>query len=412
MKKFFEFSFKRPILVLIFIISAFSIFSCAIKPSQSTNHAILRAVGVDKIGDEYEVSILSFTSSSTQNFSENYTLTSAKGESITQALQLAGDYLGKQIALAHLSTIVVNLQASENLTETLDYFAREYVVNNSTNIICTNTTAKEFLEKTLPLESEDSSNESNIVTHNAKFVTGFDSNIESVYESANKPSRTTFVSYLKLADEGVDLSGENNSASSDSSGGSGNSESGQKKEDKKLENDGSVVVLVKGKNAGILESEDVRNLSWGTPNTKKSNINLQNYSDENLQDATVVLVCQGRRVKKEAYFDGDIPCVKFSLSMQLDVMEILQKNALIKTYIPKTTHFNDKMRRDAKEKIKSDFYTSFEKIKQLNADPFNFYEMLEKKDKNKFKNYIYSLENQEDYMKGIKVVMEINLRKN
>lgn len=412
MKNFFEFVFKRPILVLLFVIFVFSILFCAIRPSQSTNHAILRAVGIDKIGNEYEVSILSFASSSTQNFSENYTLTSAKGNSITEALELAGDYLGKTIALAHLSTIIVNIEASENITETLDLFAREHVVNNSTNIICTNTTAKEFLEKTLPLESEDSSNESNIVAHNAKFITGFESNIESIYESAYKPSRTTFVSYLKLADEGVSLSGENKSVSADSSGGSGNSTGGQKNEDKKLENDGSVIVLVNGKNAGILESEDVKNLCWGTSNTKNCKINLQNYNDENLIDATVVLVCEGRRVKKEAYFDGDTPCVKFSLIMQMDIVEILQKDVAIETYIPKTLYMNDKMRRDIKEKIKSDFIASFEKIKDLNADPFNFYEMLEKKDKNKFKNYIYSLDNKEDYMKGINVVMEINLRKN
>ena len=412
MKGIFEFAFKRPILILLFVIFVFSILLCAIKPSQSTDHAMLRSIGIDKNGEEYEVTVLSFKSASTQNFSENYTLTSAKANSITQALQLAGDYLGKRIALAHLNTIIVNFEASENLTETLDLFAREHVVNNSTNIICVNTTAKEFMEKTLSLESEDSSNESNIVAHNAKFITGFDSNIETIYESAFKPSRTTFVSYIQLADEGVDLSGENKSSTADSSGGSGNPLGGQKQEDKKLENDGSVVVLVSGKNVGTLGSDDVKNLCWGNSNTKNCKINLENYNDENLRDATVVLDCQGRRVKKEAYFDGETPCVKFSLLMQMDITEILQKDASIGTYIPKTLYMNEKLRREVKKKIKADFYSSVEKLKSLNADPFNFYEMLERKDKNKFKDYLYSLDNQEEYMKGIKVVIDVNLRKN
>ena len=402
---------NRPILLLIFILVVIVVPVANTKPPQSATHTFVRTIGIDKVADDYEVSMITFTPASTQSFAESYMLTTAKGKSVTQALDTAGDYLGKQIALAHLDNIIIGNSAAENLMESINLLARQHVVNNSTNIICTNIDAKKFLEETLTLEGQSSSNESSIVEHNTDFVNGFDSNIETVLQSAYAPHRTTLISVLKLSDEGVDLSGEsqtNSSGAESSSGGGSQSSSQGGEEKKKMENDGSVAVVIKGKKVGELTGDDTKNLSYINNKSNWGKILLDNYSDENLQEANVVLNCIDNKVKKKVHFDENVPVLQLDIDLKLEILEINQKENTGNLYQPKNMFLNEKMKKTIKEKIKTDFYTSYEKLKALNADPYKFYEIFDKNEHNKFKNFLQSLDNPELYLEKIKVVLNVN----
>lgn len=381
-----------------------------VKQPQSAAYSMVRNMGVDKNGEEFEVTILSYIPAATQNFSENYVLTSAKDKSVTQALDKAGDYLGKQIALAHLNNVVVSEEAAKDLIEVVDILVRMHSISNSTNVICTNVSAKEFMEQTIKLAGKSSSNESGMVQHNVEFVTGFRSDAETVLTSGYSPNRTACISMLTLSNEGFDLSGENLSAegSSDSGGGSSSSGSSGGSEKKKLTNDGSVAVLLYGRKVGELSGEDVKNLNWLQGDISWNKLKIENYSDENLQDATVLFSCTKNNAKSEAYFDGDNPVIKYNINLELEILEINQKNNSIKTFLPKKNFINEKMQKAIADKLKSIIYPSLNKFIALNADPYMFYEKLMKKDRKKFEKYINSLENKEEYMKNIKILFNIS----
>ena len=117
--------------------------------------------------------------------------------------------------------------------------------------------------------------------------------------------------------------------------------------------------------------------------------------------------CTKNKVKSEAYFDGDIPVIKYDINLELEILEIIQTNNSIKTFLPKNVFINKQMQQAISEKLKSIIYPSFEKFTQLNADPYMFYEKLMRKDRKKFEKYINSLENKEEYMKNIKVLFNV-----
>ena len=197
MKKVLKFLINRPIIVLIILTTLIFVPPLVVMQAQSQKKLIIRTLGVDLVGDEIEVTAVCYQPSNSQTFNENYTLISARDKNLTTALDKVGDYAGKQIGLAHLSEIVVsNDFAENNLIGRLNYLIRTYPTNNSTNIINTNVSAKEFLQETLKTEGRKVGQESGIVEHNNEFVVGNYSNIEELVASKYKPSKTTVVDIL------------------------------------------------------------------------------------------------------------------------------------------------------------------------------------------------------------------------
>ena len=73
------------ILVLIFILiflTPMAIFS----PGENKNRAVVTAVGIDKIGQEYEISFLTFIPTANQTYKETNSVISGKGNSVAEAV--------------------------------------------------------------------------------------------------------------------------------------------------------------------------------------------------------------------------------------------------------------------------------------------------------------------------------------
>ncbi|MBO4412479.1 MAG: hypothetical protein J5779_00485, partial [Clostridia bacterium] len=396
--------------VLFIIISIIFIPIMSVMHPQSQDVAIVRTLGIDKLGDGFEVTIVSYEPASTQSFKENYILVSAKGETISQALKLAGDYVGKRIGLAHLSNIFVSNQfAEENLSGYLDYLCRSYSINNATNVVCTNITAKEFLKLNLDIEASNSNQENNFIENNINFVNGSNTNLEDVAVSAHSPNKTALINVINVDNQtGLDLSGESTTSGESSTGGSANAGSGSKKEKKFLKNDGSVAVIVDGKKTGELERQEIEAFSFINKNFKNNSVVLNNYSDQNLKDATVRLETISKKVKFNCYFENGRPTVVANINAKFEIVEVLQEDKNLNIYTPKSELLSRKLKYSAAEKIKEDFYPVWQKIKSLNADPYDFYQLFNSKCSKEFKEYLNSLADKNSYIQNFDLILNIN----
>lgn len=410
MKKFVSYIYNRPIKVLFILISIVFIPIMSVMHPQSQDVSIIRTLGIDKNNEQFEVSMLSYEPASTQSFKENYIFVSAKGETISEALKLAGDYVGKRIGLAHLNNIIVSDDvAEENLASFLDYLCRTYSLNNATNVINTNRSAKEFLKLNMDIQASNSNQESNFIENNINFVNGSNTDLEDVIVSAYSPSKTALINIIKIDDKnGLDLSGESTTSGESSNGGNSNSQSGSQKEQKFLNNDGSAAVIVDGKKVGELAREEITAFSWINKNFKTNSVVINDFSDENLQNAKVRLEAINKKVKFDCSFEDGVPTIVANLNVKLEVVEVIENRKTIIKYTPKTELISNKMQYFIDQKIKQDFYPVWEKIKSLNADPYDFYQLCNLKHSKEFKEYLNTLEDKNNYIQNFNLILNIN----
>lgn len=121
--------------------------------------AIAVAIGVDKVGDQYEVSVQVVNPSeiASKQPSTNRTPVStyhAKGKSIFEAIRRMTTVTPRKIYFSHIQVMIIGEDLAEaGISETLDFFARDHEIRKDFYIVVSNeSTAKEILGIITPIE--------------------------------------------------------------------------------------------------------------------------------------------------------------------------------------------------------------------------------------------------------------------
>lgn len=121
--------------------------------------AIAMALGVDKVDDEYEVSIQivdpSEISSKQPSSGRSPVITyHAKGETVFEAIRKMTTTSPRKPYFSHLQIVVIGEElASEGISQTLDFLARDHEFRNDFDVIVAHeTTAKEVVNILTPIE--------------------------------------------------------------------------------------------------------------------------------------------------------------------------------------------------------------------------------------------------------------------
>lgn len=412
MKKIINLIYNRPILILIITLIILFVPMMFTMQPQSQIKLIVRTLGIDKVEDQIEVSLVCYQPSTSQAYTESYNLISAKGDSLTEALDLAADYMGKQVVLGHVSDVAVSQQvAEENLAEYINHLVRSFTLNNSTNVFITNISAKDFLKETLKTHGKTASQESGLIEHNDKYLVGNVSNVEKILVSVFAPFKTTFIDILSInSDEGEDLSGESQSSGSSNSDGSseGGGQSGGQQEPKYLSNDGKVAIIYEGKMVGELNRNEVEAINAINSEVVWPKLTIKNFTDEDFDNATIVFNIPNKEISFQAYFDNGQPTIVANIKMLVKIFESLQSKQTSEIYAQKNILVTKAMQQAIAEKVKTEFYPAFEKLQNLKADPFEFYTLFHTKYQKEFDEFLNSLQNKQDYMKYIKIILQVD----
>ena len=108
MNKGFLKYFKNPMLIVLVVILLFFTPSAIYSPGESRSRGVVTAVGIDRVENEYEVSLLTFIPNVNQSFKEVSSVISGKGATMADAIYNAQTAMGRRVGLAHAKTTIVS----------------------------------------------------------------------------------------------------------------------------------------------------------------------------------------------------------------------------------------------------------------------------------------------------------------
>ena len=409
MKNFIKKLIKKPILIVCIIALIIYTPFALLMPADTTTRAIITRIGIDSSPDGVEVSAVVFVPTPNTNYTENYKLFSADAENIATALQKISNYSGKKIALNLAEMIVVNESISnENLVIILDALSRNTDIRNNTALICTNESAKDFLNSTLSLNSASDLNINELITFSRDKDYNTESNIESFYQGYFSPQKISMLGYVELTDGDVGLTTTGGSSSSGSVGSGGQSaggeQSGASEESAKkttILNEGRVAVYKDGKLKLILTPQELKGLSWFNAKSNESNLTVYNVTDEIFNNATITFKLLRKKTSINVYFSNRVPVIESNVKLVMDIDQVSQedmdKDALQSELSKVSPELRDKVNSQAKTefKIVQDLMVA-EKLDLVNA-----YELFSTYCPREFKSFLNSLDDPSNFLEYV-----------
>lgn len=426
MKKVIDAVKKYPfILILVLILVAFTPYSL-FSPGQSRKRAVVIAIGLDKIEDEYEISFLTFIPSPNQEFQQANSVVSGKGSSVSEAVLDAQLTLGKDIGLSHAKTTVVNEKMlEEDVSSSLDYLMRVVSLPENTVFICTNTTAKQLLMATNSLEKNLGLKLDQLVSYNANEVYISDTSLEAFYKGYYSPTKASLIGFL----EHVKEEGQNQS-DSQSSGGqeqstqgegqppespSGNSsvqtddekQRGSLQGQSEILNKGQAVLLREGKKVAMLDVDKLSSINLLSAKKSLDCITITDVHAEENKVVDMTFIVKNKDVSIKTAFQNKIPIFVANINLGVQLSEVDTKAQGFKQNV-QNTQITQEIAEKLEEKIKPEFSQMLQILRENKADVLGVYDHFFAENRKEFLSFLSSLDHPEDFLNH--VVFMLNLK--
>lgn len=404
MAKIFNFVKKHAILILFCVLCVVFLPSAIVAQPQSRTKLVVRAIGVDKLDEEYEVSAIVFIPKATQTFSENFQVVSGKGKSFYEAFSNIGIETGREVALSHTSVIYVNdAVCEEGLVDSLDYLIRDYSLNNSSNLVYIEKNAKEVIEAAKTVIQNSGVKIGDVAKFDEDKVVLQQSNLESVYSSAYSKSRCAMINVMELSEErGLESS----------SPGGGEQSPGQEETkqqgNKKILNEGKSLILKKGKKAYVLSQQETAALRFGKKFSQVGFLAINNFSNENFDNANLSFAIENNTVKFSPSLKNGKAFLKIEISPKLRLVEVNQNKINKDIYLGEKTIATKSLINALNDKIKTDFVQILKKLQTRNLDVLSAYEKFDASLHGEFQTFLSSLENPEEYFENISLEISVS----
>lgn len=409
MKNFIKNLIKKPILIVCIIALIIYTPFALLMPADTTTRAIITRIGIDSSPDGVEVSAVVFVPTPNTNYTENYKLFSADAENIATALQKISNYSGKKIALNLAEMIVVNESISnENLVIILDALSRNTDIRNNTALICTNESAKDFLNSTLSLNSASDLNINELIIFSRDKDYNTESNIESFYQGYFSPQKISMLGYVELTDGDVGLTTTGGSSSSGSVGSGGQSaggeQSGASEESAKkttILNEGRVAVYKDGKLKLVLTPQELKGLSWFNAKSNESNLTVYNVTDEIFNNATITFKLLRKVVNINVYFSNGVPVIESNVKFVMDIDQVSQEDMDKDALQSELSKVSPELRDKVNSQAKAVFKTVQDLMVAEKLDLVNAYELFSTYCPREFKSFLNSLDDPSNFLEYV-----------
>ncbi len=224
--------------------------------------SIITAIAIDKADDnDYLLTAQIAVPEATDTNSENLkTQISGKGSTVGEALKDLGDLSGWFPKLSFCNLIIIGKElASDNVIKVLDYFAKTLRVQDSALVALSESTAKELLSLSTPLDNISAFALQKIMLKN----TGFDRDVAdtdvktfcSSHYSFSSSAYMPIIKVIPAGDEASNGSGSSGSQNGSSSGNATNGGNSDKSKSDKLFDARSTALFKEGKKVGELDSD-------------------------------------------------------------------------------------------------------------------------------------------------------------
>ncbi len=401
LKNYLSYAFRVPMfIVLLFIVIVYGLPALG-KDAEVDEFAIVTAIGLDKgTDDEVDVSLLTFVPVAQQNFAEKYKVVKASGSSVLEAIDYAGLYLGREVGLNHVKTVVINEEYfTENASVEMDYLTRNKSLALSTSVICTDAKASDFLETVQKMDTESSIKVDDIIDFNNKFIYSTESTFETFYKGLYSKTKSSLVSFISLSediDEGVTVS-----ASGEASGGSGDTATNNGKETQKtILNDGKSILCKAASKVALLDNTDMQKLNLATGSFKSGTIVIDDFSDDVFHNARLTFDIQNIDIRRKAQFINGHPIVNMSIKLYVKLLEAKEEDLEIKENIDIKNISKEAI--DALEsKVKLSISDAINILRENKCDILKVYTLLNNSHPNETKKFMSRLEDEQDFLNHV-----------
>lgn len=439
MKKIISSIKANPMMVVFVLILVFFTPTALFSPGESDNKAIVTAIGLDKQGEEYEVSLLTFIPTPNQTFLETNSVISGKGDTVAKAIANAQLTLGKEIGFSHAkTTVLTEAVLQQDISKDIDYLSRVSALTENTVVICTNDSAKKFLLAAQSLEKNIGLKLDELISYNIKNIYVTDTTLEAFYKGYFSPIHSSIMGYLALEESsstdtgsgggssagsgpGAGGSGGGSSASGSQGGSSGGSGSGggtsgsggQASEgmNSNILNFGDVVLLKDGKMAAKLTGEQLNGINILNKKARDQIITLEHVTGEEFEDATLTFIIKNKKIVTKTKFSGGLPIYSANVVIGLDLIEAKEANgAVVENY--ELDEIPDFVRALIEKKLKTDFASTLNILREKQTDVLVLYEKFQHENRKNFNRFLDSLDDKEDFLKYVTFELDIRAQLN
>ena len=289
--------------------------------------AIVVAIGVDKSGEEYEVTAQIALPQATDTASSNDdAVLTAKGRTVFEAIENVASKSGWHAKLSFCGLLIIGREvAEESAADLIDYIISSEKFENSTLAVVSDTTAKEILLATTPLDAISSFALQKIVLKNEWMLAPVSvTNVKRFAVASYSPSRAAYLPLIKIIKG--DNKGKVNSSSSAVTASAGGGESGEsgsgESGDKTVIFDASSSALFKdGKLVATIGSEESKILNMLSSPVRESYLTAE-------KDGVIYyfkMTCKDRAVKT---FVENRPKVEYILDVTVRVTDATRSEPL------------------------------------------------------------------------------------
>ncbi len=402
MKEYLKNVYKTPMVFVFILITIIYGFNALGMTAEINRYAIVSAIGIDSSDEEeseFEISLLTFIPIAEQTFTETYKVVSAKGKSVSEAMDYAGLHIGREVGLSHVKLIVLNEElVGEDITKFLDYLSRSRNMSSSTKLVITDSSAKEFLQVAEQLDSQSSIKVSELIAYNNEYIYATDSTLETFFKGLFSPTRVSLVPYVILEDEST-----SGFAVSSGGSGSGNGEMQDKtvqsgdSEEKKIVNNGDTIVLKDAVEKVRISGKEIDKINLIRGDFNTGAINIEDFSDENFDEANLTFEIFDKKLKNKVTYQNGIPIFQIDMELSLTLTEVENKNGMVEENVEFFTITPEALKA-IEQKVRKSVMEGVEIMRDNQIDIIDFYTIMHNSDKKSFDKFLNSLEDRDDYL--------------
>ena len=397
MKKYLLQLFKTPMLLVFLIICLIFAIPAVGQTAEINRYSIATVLGIDfdDETDEVLVSLLTFTPVAEQTFTENYKVVTAKGRSVSEALDFAGLNIGREIGLSHTKLVVLNKGLlDKDVSLYLDYLARNKFLGSETRLVVAESSTKDVLEAVQKLDSESSIKLSEVLSFNEDYIYASEASFQSFFKGMFGPTKVSLVPMISLRgeDEGLAVSGEATSSE--------DSNTDPNEGTKEIENNGKTVVFKDGKLNTILEGLDIKKINLINGNFSTGSVVLEHFSDENFDDAKLTFEILDKDIRSKVIFQNNIPIILMNGNCTVSLSEVQTKDGVVKKNV-EFTGISDSVKNALEIKFKELISQGIEIMRDHKIDVIDFYTLMSNSNHKAFEKFLSTLEDKDDYLNSI-----------
>lgn len=397
MKKYLSQLFKTPMLLVFLIICLIFAIPAVGQTAEINRYSIATVLGIDfdDETDEVLVSLLTFTPVAEQTFTENYKVVTAKGRSVSEALDFAGLNIGREIGLSHTKLVVLNKGLlDKDVSLYLDYLARNKFLGSETRLVVAESSTKDVLEAVQKLDSESSIKLSEVLSFNEDYIYASEASFQSFFKGMFGPTKVSLVPMISLRgeDEGLAVSGEATSSE--------DSNTDPNEGTKEIENNGKTVVFKDGKLNTILEGLDIKKINLINGNFSTGSVVLEHFSDENFDDAKLTFEILDKDIRSKVIFQNNIPIILMNGNCTVSLSEVQTKDGVVKKNV-EFTGISDSVKNALEIKFKELISQGIEIMRDHKIDVIDFYTLMSNSNHKAFEKFLSTLEDKDDYLNSI-----------